>query len=65
MQPETTPTPAPAFTAVAVPGVAHLRRVVGPHGACGWCPAGEVPARLEKLNALYDEARRARARGMR
>lgn len=60
MLPTTTTTP-PAFTAEAVPGVADLRRVVGPLGPCGWCKAEDVDKRLRQLNATYAERRAARA----
>ncbi len=59
----TTPTPAPTFRDVAVPGVAHLRRIVGPLGDHEFCAAGAVAARLAELERLRAEARARRARG--
>lgn len=60
MLPTTTTTP-PAFTAEAVPGVAHLRRIVGPVGDHEFVVAEKASARLAKLEGLWNESQARRA----
>jgi hypothetical protein len=55
------PPAAPAFTDEAVPGVAHLRRIVGPYGGHEFVAVEKAAKRLAHLEALWNESQARRA----
>lgn len=57
----TTTTTAPAFTAEAVPGADHLRRIVGPVGDHEFVVAERTAKRLAELERLWAESQARRA----